>query len=142
MIQFPWKIKRKIQTPAEIQLEQIKNIMFPQLTTEQELNNDGTIIKFHVDYSVDSNLDAVLIDLQEGHNDEVVQGTINEVVKKLIQVRRMLEAYAKMDPEAKYIIVENPKNESIEDIDWPLLWVKLYYKLLLLWRYYGFLHTC
>ncbi len=117
MIQFPWKIKRKIQTPAEIQLEQIKNIMFPQLTTEQELNNDGTIIKFHVDYSVDSNLDAVLIDLQEGHNDEVVQGTINEVVKKLIQVRRMLEAYAKMDPEAKYIIVENPKNESIEDID-------------------------
>ena len=142
MIQFPWKIKRKIQTPAEIQLEQIKNLMFPQLTTEQELNNDGTIIKFHVDYSVDSNLDAVLIDLQEGHNDEVVQGTINEVVKKLIQVRRMLEAYAKMDPEAKYIIVENPKNESIEDIDWPLLWVKLYYKLLLLWRYYGFLHTC
>ena len=117
MIEFPWKVKRKIQTPAEVQLEQIKSLLFPQLITEQELSNDGTIVKFHVDYSVDSNLDAALIDLQEGHNDEVVQGTINEVVKKLIQVRRMLEAYAKMDPEAKYIIVENPKNDSIENID-------------------------
>jgi hypothetical protein len=117
MIEFPWKVKRKIQTPAEVQLEQIKSLLFPQLITEQELSNDGTIVKFHVDYSLDSNLDAALIDLQEGHNDEVVQGTINEVVKKLIQVRRMLEAYAKMDPEAKYIIVENPKNDSIENID-------------------------
>lgn len=117
MIEFPWKVKRKIQTPAEVQLEQIKSLLYPQLITEQELSNDGTIVKFHVDYSVDSNLDAALIDLQEGHNDEVVQGTINEVVKKLIQVRKMLEAYAIMDPEAKYIIVENPKNDSIENID-------------------------
>lgn len=100
-----------------MKLEQIKELLFPQLTSEEELQTDGTIIKFHVDYSVDSNLDAALIDLQEGHNDEVVQGTINEVVKKLIQVRRLLEAYAKMDPKAKYIIVENPKNENIEDID-------------------------
>lgn len=111
-----WKKKKKIETPAELKLEQIKNLLFPQLITEEELSNDGTIMKFHVDYSVDSNLDAALIDLQEGHNDEVVQGTINEVVKKLIEVRRLLEAYAKMDPDAKYIIVENPKNDSLEDI--------------------------
>ena len=115
-MKLPWKIKKKIETPADQKLEQIKNLLFPQLVTEEEINNDGTIIKFHVDYSVDSNLDAALIDLQEGHNDEVVQGTINEVVKKLIEVRRLLEAYAKMDPEAKYIIVENPKNESPENI--------------------------
>jgi hypothetical protein len=116
MMKLKWKTNKKDQTPAEIQLEQIKNLLYPQLVTEQELGNDGTVIKFHVDYSVDSNLDAVLIDLQEGHNDEVVQGTINEVVKKLIQVRKLLEAYAKIDPEAKYIIVENPKNDSTENI--------------------------
>lgn len=115
-MKLPWTIKRKIETPAEIKLEQIRSLLFPQLTLEEELSNDGTILKFHVDHSVDSNLDAALIDLQEGHNDEVVQGTINEVVKKLIEVRRLLEAYAKMDPDAKYIIVENPKNESIDDI--------------------------
>lgn len=115
-MKLPWKVKKKIETPADQKLEQIKNLLFPQLTTEEEINNDGTIFKFHVDYSVDSNLDAALIDLQEGHNDEVVQATINEVVKKLIEVRRLLEAYAKMDPEAKYIIVENPKNDSVENI--------------------------
>lgn len=115
-MRLPWTVKKKIETPADQKLEQIKNLLFPQLTTEEELGNDGTIMKFHVDYSVDSNLDAALIDLQEGHNDEVVQGTINEVVKKLIEVRRLLEAYARMDPEAKYIIVENPKNDSVEDI--------------------------
>lgn len=115
-MKFPWKIKKKIETPAEQKLEQIKNLLYPQLVTEEELGNDGVIFKFHIDHSVDSNLDAALIDLQEGHNDEIVQGTINEVVKKLIEVRRLLEAYAKMDPEAKYIIVENPKNDSIEDI--------------------------
>lgn len=115
-MKLPWTVKKKIETPADQKLEQIKELLFPQLTTEEELSNDGTILKFHVDYSVDSNLDAALIDLQEGHNDEVVQGTINEVVKKLIEVRRLLEAYAKMDPEAKYIIVENPKNESIDNI--------------------------
>lgn len=115
-MKLPWKIKKKIETPADQKLEQIKNLLFPQLVTEEELGNDGSFIKFHVDYSVDSNLDAALIDLQEGNNDEVVQGTINEVVKKLIEVRRLLEAYAKMDPEAKYIIVENPKNDSVENI--------------------------
>lgn len=111
-MKFPWKIKKKIETPAEQKLEQIKELLFPQLTTEEELSNDGSLIKFHVDYSVDSNLDAALIDLQEGNNDEIVQGTINEVVKKLIEVRRLLEAYARMDPNAKYIIVENPKNTN------------------------------
>lgn len=111
-MKFPWKITKKIETPAEQKLEQIRELLFPQLTTEQELSNDGSLIKFHVDNSVDTNLDAALIDLQEGNNDQIVQETINEVVKKLIEVRRLLEAYAQMDPEAKYIIVENPKNND------------------------------
>ena len=115
-MRLPWKIKRKVETPAELKLEQIKDLLFPQLTTEEDVAKDGTIVKYHVDSSVDTNLDAALIDLQEGHNDEVVQKTINEVIKKLIEVRKLLEAYAKMDPEAKYIIVENPKNDSIDNI--------------------------
>jgi hypothetical protein len=111
-----WKIQKKIETPAELKLEQIKNLLFPPLELNEELSNDGSIMKFHVDYSVDSNLDAALMDLQEGQNDEVTQGTINEVTKRLIQVRKLLEAYAQIDKDAKYIIVDNPKSENIEDI--------------------------
>jgi hypothetical protein len=114
-MKLPWKIQKKVETPAELKLEQIKNLLFPPLELNEELSNDGTVMKFHVDYSVDSNLDAALMDLQDGQNDEVTQGTINEVTKRLMQVRKLLEAYANMDPDAKYIIVDNPRT-SDEDI--------------------------
>jgi hypothetical protein len=115
-MKMPWKIQKKIETPAELKLEQIKTLLFPPLELNEELSNDGSIMKFHVDYSVDSNLDAALMDLQDGQNDEVTQGTINEVTKRLIQVRKLLEAYAQIDKDAKYIIVDNPKSQNIEDI--------------------------
>ena len=113
---MPWKIQKKIETPAELKLEQIKTLLFPPLELNEELSNDGSVMKFHVDYSVDSNLDAALMDLQDGQNDEVTQGTINEVTKRLIQVRKLLEVYAQIDKDAKYIIVDNPKSQNIEDI--------------------------
>lgn len=115
-MKFPWKVQKKPETPAEIKLEQIRQLLFPQLELNEEIGKDGSVIKFHVDYSVDSNLDAVLMDLQDGNNDEVTQGTINDVVKKLIEARKLLEAYAEFDKEAKYIIVDNPKTEKIDDI--------------------------
>ena len=116
MMKMPWKIQKKIETPAELKLEQIKTLLFPPLELNEELSNDGSIMKFHIDYSVDSNLDAALMDLQDGQNDEVTQGTINEVTKRLMQVRKLLEAYAQIDKDAKYIIVDNPKSQNIEDI--------------------------
>lgn len=115
-MKFPWKVQKKSETPAEIKLEQIRQLLFPKLELNEEICKDGSIIKFHVDYSVDSNLDAVLMDLQDGNNDEVTQGTINDVVKKLIEARKLLEAYAEFDKEAKYIIVDNPKTDNIDDI--------------------------
>ena len=116
---FQWlTVKKKEQTPAEIQLEKIKELLFPKLELHQQLDETGTLIKFHVDHSVDTNLDAALVDLQDGNNDLTTQQTIGEVVKKLIEVRRYLEAYASFDPEAKYIIVDNPKNnQDILEVD-------------------------
>lgn len=116
MMKMPWKVEKKIETPAELKLEQIKNLLFPPLELNEEMGNDGNVFKFHVDYSVDSNLDAALMDLQEGNNDPVTQGTINDVVKRLIQVRKLLEAYAKLDKDAKYIIVDTPKTKNLDDI--------------------------
>lgn len=106
-MKFPWTVKKKINTPAEEKLEQIKAILYPPLKLEQEMGKDGVPMKFHIDYSADSNLDAVLMDLQEGHNDQVAHNTINDVIDRLIEVRRLLEAFAQLDPDAKYIIVDN-----------------------------------
>ena len=115
IMQFPWKIVKKTKvdlTPADEKLEKIKHILFPPLVTQQELQKDGTPIKFHIDYSADSNLDAALMDLQEGFNDPATQKTITDVIKRLNNVRRMLEAYAELDKDAKYIIVENLEQDN------------------------------
>jgi DNA-binding transcriptional regulator GbsR (MarR family) len=105
---FPWKIVRKTYTPADKKLEEIKNILFPPLETRIEPSENSTL-KYHVDYSVDSNLDAALMDLKDGNNDEIAQKTIDNAITKLHKVRRLLEAYAQLDKDAKYIIVEDDK---------------------------------
>lgn len=114
MIKFPWKIKNKPLTSAEEKLEEIKTLLFPPLEVQQEVGSDGKIIKFHIDYSVDSNIDAALMDLQDGHNDPVVHSTLNKAVGRLNRARKILEAYAVLDKEAKYIIVDDGKDIDVE----------------------------
>lgn len=111
-MKFPWRVERKPETSAEIKLEQVKKALFPPLIVREEMTADGQVMRYHVDYSVDSNLDAALMDLQEGNNDSLTQDTINKVVARLNEVRRLLEAYAQLDKDAKYIIVENLEDNS------------------------------
>lgn len=106
-MRMPWTIQRKPATPAEEQIERIKALLFPPLKLQEEMQKDGTTVKFHIDYSADSNLDAALMDLQEGYNDPAAQKTILDVIKRLNKLRTMLEAYAQLDKDAKYILVEN-----------------------------------
>jgi hypothetical protein len=113
-MKLPWKIEKKIETPADQKLEQIKALLFPPLELKEQMSETGSKIKYHIDYSVDSNLDAVLMDLEEGHNDPVARKTISKVVDRLNQARRLLEAYAELDKEAKYIIVDDGEDKDVE----------------------------
>ena len=112
---FSWKVKKEPLTSSDEKIEELKKLLFPPLELKEHLQSDGTTIKFHVDYSADSNLDAALMDLQEGNNDEAVHKTLNSVVERLHTARRMLEAYAQLDADAKYIIVEDSlDNKNVE----------------------------
>jgi len=110
-MKMPWKIKKKIETPDQEKIERIKKLLFPPLILKEEMAKDGQMIKYHVDYSVDSNLDAVLMDLQEGNNDPACHKTLNTIVKRLNSIRILLEAYAQIDTEARYIIVDDMGEE-------------------------------
>ena len=101
--------KPKPKTTSDQKLEEIKNILFPPF--KKETSED---ITFLVDYSVDSNLQAAVSDLEEGHNDEIVQGTINKVIDRLVEVRKILKAYGEFDTDAKYIIVDDLPTEKGE----------------------------
>ena len=100
---FGWKLVRdRNNTPAEDKLEQIVNILFPPLLKKVTSFGD----KYQVDFSADSNLEAALIDLEDGNNDKACQKTIRTVANKLWQVRGLLEAYTELDPEAKFFVVD------------------------------------
>ena len=88
--------KSKPKTTADEKLEEIKNILFPPF--KKQSKDD---ITFLIDYSADSNLD------------EIVQGTINKVIDRLVEVRKILKAYGEFDTDAKYIIVDDlPTDEK------------------------------
>jgi len=68
-------------------LQQIVDLLFPSI--ELTKTEDG---EYYIDRSVDSNLFAVLVDLQEDTNDQVVHDTIKSVIDKLQTARKLLEA--------------------------------------------------
>jgi hypothetical protein len=103
------------KSAADKKLDDIRNILFPPTKVNKTMEN-GEQIKFMIDYSVDNNLYAALIDLREGHNDTVVQNTINKCIDSLIKVREILEAQMLLDDEAKYITVEMLDTKNVEDI--------------------------
>lgn len=111
-----WKVKKKSELDSDKRIDEIINILFPPLETKTSIGGSGEVFKYQVDYSADSNLDAALIDLREGHNDEVVRNTITKVIDKLNQVRRLLEAYSEIDSEAKYLVVDSGDSNA-EDIE-------------------------
>jgi hypothetical protein len=115
-MKLPWKIVKKTYLPSDKKIDEIRNILFPPLQLNQEPDKDGTIIKYHVDFSVDSNLEAAIIDLEEGINDPNVRKTLTSILDNLLKVRRMLDAYASIDKDAQYIIVDDGRSKDFDDI--------------------------
>jgi hypothetical protein len=98
-------------------LDEIKNILFPPLTLNTDMTNDGRLIKYHIDHCIISNLEVVLNDLQDNYNDSECQNTLNSVIKRLLLVRQILGVETKLDKEAQYILVENLSlGQNIEEI--------------------------
>ncbi len=103
-------------TSAEIKLEKIKQILFPPLELRDGVGKNGEPVKYHLDYAADSNLDAVLNDIEEGYVDETCHKTLNEVVKKLHKIRKILGANFLIDKDAEYIKVATESEFNPDDI--------------------------
>ena len=113
---WPWKVEKKLETPSDKKLEEIRNILFPPHEI-REMENGA----YYIDHSIDSNLDAALTELQEGFNDEVTRDTINKCIKKIIDVRHLLGVNDSLDKDAKYAIVDMEREttviEAMDEID-------------------------
>ena len=105
-------MKSKPKTSADEKIEQVINILFPPLDLQTDKNGD----KFHIDYSIDTNLEAALMDLEDGHNDAASQKTIRNCTNRIIKVRQLLEAYREIHDEVKYFIADDYEENDIEKI--------------------------
>lgn len=110
---WPWKVVKRIETPADKKLEEILNLLFPKVELRSAEDES-----YYIDSSIDTNLDAALTELQEGYNDEVTRDTINKCIKKLIQVRNILGVNDSLDKDSKYGIVDMEREyDTIEPGD-------------------------
>lgn len=103
-----WLKPKTIVVRSE-KLQTVVDTLFPALETRE--GKDGF---YQIDYSVDSNLQSVLNDLEEGTNDKIVQDTIKKAIDALIEVRKVLHAYPLLDDRAKYVIVDTPDQNKKE----------------------------
>lgn len=108
-----FSVKRKVETPAEQKLEEIRNILFPPSSTEEAVDKEtGDVLKYEVDYSADINLYGALIDIQEGYSDETVQNTVKDVHDRLLKIRKLLNSDIDWNTdESKYVVVDNKHQE-------------------------------
>jgi len=98
---FKWlKFKQKVVRDTEAQ--KLVDLLFPPIELMKEEEGE-----FYIDRSVDSNLYAALVDLQDGSNDHVVHSTLKAVIAKLEQARNILYAQQeKLDTDARYLLVD------------------------------------
>lgn len=107
---FGYVIEKENKMSDDDRINEIRKILFPEIKTHTD--NQGN--KFHIDYSVDSNLMAALMDLEDDFNDETCRNTIKGVLDQLEKVRNILGFQQKLEDEAQYILVDDRKNLEID----------------------------
>jgi len=95
--------RKKKKNTAEEKLDQISKLLFPHYETQKD--DQGRV--FVVDYSVDSNIFAALMDLQDGNNDPIVHDILDHCNKQLMEAREILDAYSILNKKAEYVIVDH-----------------------------------
>ena len=110
MFKFFRRKPKEPLTSADEKLEQLKVLLFPEPQIEMEGD-----MEFYVDSSVDMNLESVIVDLQEGHNDASSQKTLKNVSDRLYKARKILQAYFKVDGNISYVVVDDGHQQNLSD---------------------------
>lgn len=98
-------------TPAEIKLGAVTDMLFPDLVVR--VAEDG--LEYVTDYSIDTNLHAALVDLEEGQNDQTTRETIRKCLHLLREVREYLGAEQQISKKARYLVVDAPETRTEVD---------------------------
>lgn len=81
-------------------LKEVAELLFPKFDV-REVEGE----KYSIDSSVDTNIEAVLTDIQDGYVDEICVKTLKACFEKIYRVRQLLKAFHEMDPEVKRYVI-------------------------------------
>lgn len=97
---FGWfkKSEAAIISDEQRKLREVIDILFPP--AEIKVDEDGT--KYYIDYSLDSNLQNALSDLEDGHNDKATQNTVRHVVDALFKIRDALDELRELPSDVNF----------------------------------------
>jgi len=108
-----WRGKRvdpdRIEDSAK--LDALREILFPRLVTETRAGET-----YHVDRSVDANLNAVLLDMQDGLVDDITENTVRDVMRALVKARDILVRESDIPEGATYLVVAPPCDGLTDDL--------------------------
>lgn len=93
------KVEPEISRSDKI-LHEISALLFPKFEV-REVEGE----KYSIDSSVDTNIEAVLTDIQDGYVDEICVKTLKACFEKIYRVRQLLKAFHEMDPEVKRYVI-------------------------------------
>lgn len=105
-----FKKNRPTVSQTDTKLQQVVDLLFPQY--EVRATKDG--MKYSIDSSLDSNIDAVIADLQEGYVDEISINTLRGCVAKLYEIRDILRPHQVVDPEVERYILAVDRVDEID----------------------------
>lgn len=111
---FRWLGFKSKKTDSEVQkqLNQIITVLFPPM--EKHTDVDGNV--YQTDRSIDTNLNSILYELQDGVNDIVIHTTINNIIDRLTKIRKIADVYPELDSKTKYVIIDNDKSNDSQSI--------------------------
>jgi hypothetical protein len=99
--------KRHEVADSDVKLKQIIDLLFPQFETK--VTDEG--LKYAIDSSIDTNIDAVVTDLQDGYLDNTCINTLEACLQRIQKVREILNPRQIMNPDIEKYILSVDKNE-------------------------------
>ena len=100
--------KDDIPTDDQRKLKELMDILYPP--EDIKVDENGT--KYYIDYSLDSNLQTALSDLEDDINDEATRTTVRHVVGALFKIRDLLEEMRDIPNDVNYYATNFKSDED------------------------------
>ncbi len=100
-------IPEPVKPISDENIEKAAGLLFPPLEDFESPTGEA----FVVDRSIDTNLEAILQDIQDGQIDEVTVENLKACIATVITVRELFDIAESIKDQSHYLLVDKPRTE-------------------------------